>query len=261
MKNFYLAIGAVILLSTVATGNGGPFSDQTRIVILLAMDEDFKKVTDQGKNVRQTSVGGINVSLLEIDGKKIALSKVGRGPAKAAVSALASILGGDDPWYLFTVTPAAGLCGQPVGDILVPQKLTEQGGGDILKIDTKSVLGDKWEGEIVQLCSVDSFISSNEEAQNIASNGNCLLDMNSYWISEVAEKAGASHIPIRVVSDDAGSGAGEQFKEFAKNYKGEGAEFLLQIIRDLPVPLNSAMAHENILSEINADGVKKSVDR
>lgn len=261
MKIFYSTIGAVILLATGATGNGNPFSDQTRIVILLAMDEDFKKVADQGKNVRQTSVGGVNVSLLEIGGKKIALSKVGRGPSKAAVSALSSILGGDDPWYLFTVTPAAGLCGQPVGDILIPQKFSEQGGGDVIKVDARSVLGDKWEGEPIQLHSVDSFISSDEEAQSIASNGNCLLDMNSYWISEVAEKAGTIHIPIRVVSDDAGSGAGEQFKEFAKNYKGEGAEFLLQIIRDLSVPLNSAMAHENILSEISGGAVEKSVDR
>lgn len=250
MKALAPLLAVATLFSSMLRGDASPFEEQTRIAILLAMDEDFRVVSSRGKNHRQVDVGGASVTLMEIDGKKIALAKVGRGPAKAAASALATIVAGDDPWYLFTLTPAGGLCGQAVNQIVIPSRIVEKSNDTTLEV-ISSVAGDLMvdDGDF-QLCSVDAFVSSNENVQHMVEGGNCLVDMNSFWISEVAAGAGTEHIPIRVISDDAGNDAGQQFREFAETYKGEGGELLLKIIQSLPIPKNSAMAHENILSEI-----------
>lgn len=257
-----LILYSAMILGLVASSRAsdserGAFVEQTRIAVLLAMDEDFRKFSERGKNPRQISVGGVPVTLTEIEGKKIALAKIGRGPSKAATSALGCLLGGDDPWYVFTVTPAAGLCGQNIGEIVIPAKVSNAEGEE--SIETKLNGAVSSIDPAGQLCSVGSFISSNDIVKDLLEKGNCLVDMNAYWVSEVARGAGSAHIPIRVISDDAGGEAGEQFRSFAAGYEGQGADFLLEVLRDLPVPGNSVFAHRNISAEVE-QGRKKTID-
>lgn len=232
---------------------GDPYKEQTKIAVLLALDVDFQNFLKGGKNSRRVDIGGVNVTLLEIEGKKVALAKIGRGPAKAAISAMGCLLAGDSPWYLFSVTPAAGICGQQVGEIVIPKKIIERNEkSKTYETDSQEIQN----GRLVsggQLYSSDSFVSSNEKATTLSEEGSCLIDMNSYWVSEVAERNDAKHVPIRVISDDAGNEAGAQFREFDEKYKGEATSVLLDIIANLPVPERSILAHKNILSEISGD--------
>ena len=253
MNRLFLALIGTVLWPVMAIAEGDPYKEQTKIAVLLALDVDFQNFLKDGKNSRQVNVGGVNVTLVEVAGKKIAVAKIGRGPAKAAISAMGCLLAGDNPWYLFSVTPAAGICGQQIGEIAVPKKIVD---GDEknkpYETDDEEI---KSERLVVdgQLRSSDSFISSNETATAFSEEGSCFIDMNAYWVSEVAEMHDAKHVPIRVVSDDAGSDAGGQFREFDEKYKGEATDALLDIIANLPVPKRSILAHENILSEINAN--------
>jgi nucleoside phosphorylase len=230
--------------STVAN----PFEEQVRIAILWALDRDYQTIANKGKNARQVTVAGKSATIMDIGDKKIVLTKIGRGPAKAATSALVALVAGDEPWYVFTVTPAAGICGQHNGKILIPSRIVDERGEGKFEVDRKD-LGLE-EDDDYQLCSVSEFVSSDSATRKLVEEQNCMIDMNSYWISEVAEAAGAKHIPIRVISDDAGNDAGGQFRNFAAEYSGQGADFLLKLIDKLPIPPNSALAHENILTEL-----------
>jgi nucleoside phosphorylase len=87
-----------------------------------------------------------------------------------------------------------------------------------------------------------------------------MVDMGAHWFSLAAARASATHIPVRVISDDAGNDAGLNFREFMENYEGSAGRAVLEIIDLLPVPPNSILAHDNLVREVSDKNKTESVD-
>jgi nucleoside phosphorylase len=244
-----------VLLLLVLPALGSPFEESARICVLVATEKDAGILERASTSPpKRTVSAGWSIRELTISGKKVLLAKAGRGPAEASASATAILAASPSPWYLISATPAAGLCGQSSGQVLVVGSTASLLSGKSESYDlTRKFPKTIQASPDASLCSVDSFVSSDAEALSLSESGYCLVDMGGHWFSSAAARASATHIPIRVISDDAGNDAGSRFREFLSEYEGDAGQTVLEMIASLSIPANSIMAHENLAREVSPD--------
>jgi adenosylhomocysteine/aminodeoxyfutalosine nucleosidase len=97
------------------------------------------------------------------------------------------------------------------------------------------------------LASGDAFVANNAEREKIRVSTNAeVVDMNSFGLMMVCQQTRTPTLIWKIVSDRANADAGEDFKEFIKNYDGEGGRMVREYVLEMPTSPLSPETYEHI---------------
>ncbi len=235
-----------LITATCAVGN---------VAFFYAVEDDLDALKSQADTTGRTEVvGRSRISQFTIGAHTVFAVKMGAGCVETAINAQA-LLSTRRCDLAISVGPVGALhSALKVGDwglvreVVAYQRGSQTPGGYLLAKGTTTTLPEvsvllQHSSESLRKFAVeDFFVASGEifSASDIfrselhAEFSTNTIDMNLWGLLSACADHEVPLIALRIVSDQAGDSASEQFAEFTKNYRGEGGDFIAKIIRELP---------------------------
>ncbi len=216
--------------------------------IFFALDKDWQAFQEAVGGIAGTrKLGATSIFEIETANAKIFAVKMGSGAVMTAISAQA-LISTRHLDLAFSVGPVGALKNKfKVGqwcrvNRVVPwqsDKWMGQDSGDGAGVKlvhvSEGLLSANAELSNISVASGEQFVSSKMLRDEVASRTGCdAVDMNLFGLSEVLRQAETPSFHLRVVSDTADENAAEHFRDFVRDYKGDGGRMLAEIILSLP---------------------------
>jgi len=240
-------------------------ADSIAFFYAIDVDLDATKDKDSG-NARSVKLLGSNIQEFQVGPHKVRAVKMGAGNVETAVNA-ANLLGKFPADLAISIGPCGALCDEArrgtwyrVSSVIGYQRGTFSPSGwsqseeAVLSVPplpaSASVPGLPASSPAmpdIKLASGDIFVANDAERERIRVMSNAeVVDMNSYGLLLVCDKAKIPVLIWKVVSDEANPSTPEDFKVFIKSYDGEGGRMVRRFLLEMkPSPL-SPESYENI---------------
>ncbi len=229
------------------------------IAVLYALEEDLK--TLRGDSPFSTStINGTKIQTFRVAKHRVFATQMGVGNAETAINA-SNLLARNRCDLVVAVGPAGSLGDtMAMGEMIQIERVVgyQRGtwtrtGWELSPSATTLFPTDSIDLNIPEvgkkngLASGDAFIASLAARERIATESGCgLVDMNSYGLLQACEKAGVPLAIFKVVSDQAGDEAGDQFRDFVSSYDGRLGRAVRRAIEKMPISNDSPAAYESI---------------
>lgn len=239
------------------------FSDSIGFLYALDADLDALKAGESA-GVRSVQVGGTNIQEFRVGVHTVRATKMGAGNIETAINT-ANLLARFSADLVISVGPCGSLCDElPVGrwfrieHVTGYQRGTSSTTGWIQSPSAKLSVDPlpKREGSPnstfadlpgISLASGDAFVANHAEREAIrVSTGADAVDMNSFGLMMVCRQTRVPTLIWKIVSDQANAKAGEDFKEFIKNYDGEGGRQVRELLLNMTASPLAPESYENI---------------
>ncbi|MEM0967539.1 MAG: hypothetical protein AAGJ81_15430 [Verrucomicrobiota bacterium] len=245
IKLLILTLGIHLLILTSVNG-------KLTILYQFALPDDLDslraKLSESGFETIQKSTGLISFTRQDT---KVVTSRLGSNPYQATYLATASILR-EEPQLVITAGPCGALSEDvEIGSALIVTEvvvhdmatLANQGLSQPDKQLTVDLPPDfsnlSFEGQTVPAVTVASgsaFVAGTDARARIARRtGASVVDMNSFGSLYVFAQFDLASLNLRVVSDQAGENASEEFQSFVESYDGKLGKIAAGIILENPL--------------------------
>lgn len=185
-----------------------PFDDngiqRVDAAVLVALSLEAAPLIEAARDrVQLKASSGLKITIGQIGPQRVAIVTTGVGRA-AAVRGARLTLEGHRPGLLL----AAGLCGglDPAlnrGEVVMAASVSRPSGDGLTPNEASGVLATD-SVRHVRVVTADQVVESPEAKQQLrAVSGGDVVDMESWWIAEVAQAAGTPWAVVRSVSDTA----------------------------------------------------------
>lgn len=229
------------------------------VAVFYALEEDLKALRGDS-SFSASTINGTKLQTFRVANHRVFATQMGVSNVETAINAtnllvrnrcdLAVSLGPtgslDDSTKVGTIIRVQKVVGyqrgtwtragwelSPSASLVLPEKFLN------LQLSEAIQLGDMGSG--------DAFVASRSARERVAKESACrFVDMNSFGLVQACEKPGVPLVIFKVVSDEAGDEAGQQFRDFVSSYDGALGRALRDAIQNLPVSVDSPAAYENI---------------
>lgn len=240
MKLFHIQLVVMAALVAAFRAQGG------NIAYLYAMEADVASFSDAGASlIRTETVGDRTINSYRLGDHTVIAMLLSSGQTESAVST--EMILARKAVDLVISTGVVGAIDEKlrVGDILSITKIVAWQTGSYgvhgwtetprsrPSITPWKTFSSRWPE--AGTASGDAFVASEIERARINSlTGMPVVDMNLLGLQVATNSHHLPALHLRIVSDRAGDGAAEEFRQFATAYKGELGRQVAEIIRTIP---------------------------
>jgi nucleoside phosphorylase len=238
------------------------------VAFFYALEADFSALQKEGALARQpVKVGQRAIQVVSLGKHKVYAVKMGSGAVETATSAQA-LLARFRCDRAFSIGPVGGLADSatPGSWHWVKQATAYQRGSWTsagFQLNKASVVGFEEPAQParpelfrgagpITVASGEIFVNSSSYREQLReTSGAEAVDMNLFGLATVCADHRVTLTNWRVVSDKADDNAGEDFRKFTENYKGEGGKALAELIKNLPPNPNSPQSYPELEKLLN----------
>ncbi len=252
--NYMIKCMSALILSIVLYSR----SSAVTVAYLYALDADVTALTAGGATMlRSEAVGDRTLRTYRLGAHTLIAVQMGSGQSESAVSA-EMVLARRSMDAVISTGVVGALDEQfAVGDVVLVESILAWQAGSVRDgawVETPRSrpkltpwLTTSWGLPRAGVASGDVFVADDGERARLRSlTGMLLIDMNLHGIQVAANAHALPVLHLRMVSDRAGAAAPEEFRQFARDYRGELARRVVEWLATLPADAESPSEYPSL---------------